>query len=143
MSDIDKDIEKVRKLAKGLKTKFEKYVYEDAILPRIYEEDVQAIENVLSELERQTNIARKEYNEHMEKKRQNEVLENNNRILDKELETYKKIAEKLAEECNMTKRATNIDSDNDWCNGTVYMTTEEKLDWAIKEVENENNKNEI
>ena len=56
---------------------------------------------------------------------------------DKDLETWKKIAEKLAEKCNMTKRATKIDSDNDWCNGTVYMTTEEKLDWAKKEVENE------
>lgn len=47
----------------------------------------------------------------------------------------KKIAEKLAEECTMFKKIQQIDLDNEYSNGLVYMTKEEVLYWARKEVE--------
>lgn len=49
----------------------------------------------------------------------------------------KKIAEILAEECTMFKKIQEIDLDNEYSNGLVYMTKKEVLDWARKEVENE------
>lgn len=51
---------------------------------------------VLNLIEKQTNIARKEYNEHMEKKRQCEVLEKNNLILQKEIEKQNKMIDLMA-----------------------------------------------
>ena len=93
-NNIDKDIEKVNKLW---------YLLDDVYSTGLVEDEErneyqQAISNVVSELE--------------EKIEQIKVLQNNNRVLDislgrelethkdtnKELETYKKIAEKLAED---------------------------------------------
>ena len=56
-----------------------------------------------------------------------------------ELETWKKIADILAEECTMFKKIQQIDLDNEYSNGLVYMTKEEVLDWAKREVQNGNN----
>lgn len=52
-----------------------------------YDEEVaEAIEIVLAELKKYKNMYQKEYNEHMEMKRQNGVLRNNELILKRELE---------------------------------------------------------
>ena len=61
-------------------------------------DDLQAIETVLAELEKKENMYRKEYNEHMEKKRQNGVLINNELILKRELEKKSKIINLMAEQ---------------------------------------------
>ena len=60
---LDKDIEIVKELVKNLKEKFKRISGAIAIMPRIEEEDVQAIENVLKELETYKKIARKLANE--------------------------------------------------------------------------------
>ena len=58
----------------------------------------QAIEHLIKEYKKYKNIARKEYDEHMEKKRQNGVLENNQLILQREIEKKDKIIEAMAEQ---------------------------------------------
>lgn len=56
-----------------------------------------AIDTVLAELEKKENMYRKEYNEHMEKKRQNGVLINNELILKRQLEKKDNIINIMAE----------------------------------------------
>ena len=113
---LDKDIEIVKELVKNLKEKFKRISGAIAIMPRIEEEDVQAIENVLKELENYK--SQKIYHCY-----QYEVYE-----LLKELETYKKMAELLAEDKIIPKCRNCSDEDTHEC-------TECALDWARKEVE--------
>lgn len=121
-NNIDEDIEMAKEVARELRL----YVDENKIRKG------RAISTVLSELE--------------EKIEQIKVLENDNRILDislgrelethkdtnKELETYKKIAEKLAEviERKFADKYSGIDVNKYKCKQSI-------LGWARKEVENE------
>ena len=132
MSDLDKDIELVSNL-KNIELKGK--VNEQYIYTKIPEEYLNAIENVLSEL---SNLkwkneiyvkSIKSHKETIEKKDiEIEILKRqvdvDNIILekqDKETETWKKIAEKLAD------KLVEIE---DVCKQCI-------IDWARKEVENE------
>ena len=64
----------------------------------ISDKEIQALEHLIKEYKKYKNIARKEYDEHMEKKRQNAVLENNQLILQREIEKKDKIIEAMAEQ---------------------------------------------
>ena len=117
-NNIDEDIKKLEKAVKVL-------TGNDTGVTLDFEGTAQAIENVLEELETYKDKC-------IELATDIDALKTDL----KELETYKKIAEKLAEECKMTKLSLDyFETDNDYFNGKVYMTTEEKLDWARKEVE--------
>ena len=125
--DIDKDIEIVEKKIEDEKDVVEHFKRDTFSNYPIEESEnkIQAIEHLLSELETQIN------NTH--------ILQSQLDIANAEKIEWKKIAEKIAKKSNMTKIATNIDSDNDWCNGRIYMSVQEIIDWARKEVENEKN----
>ena len=60
-------------------------------------EDILAIDMVLTHIEKLENVYKKEYNEHMEMKRQNEVLRNNERILKEKIEELKNKNKDLCE----------------------------------------------
>ena len=63
-----------------------------------YDNEVrQAIDTVLDYIEKLENMYKKEYNEHMEMKRQNEVLRNNERILKEKIEELEKKNKDLCE----------------------------------------------
>lgn len=106
---------------------------------------------ILSELKKQTNIARKEHNEHMEKKRQLETQINNTHILQSQLDVanaekieWKKIAEKLADELRLTininKVCGTLDVEKKRCHKENISCKQCAIDWARKEVENQNGK---
>lgn len=108
------------------------------------EEIIASTKNVLAELKKQTNIAKKEYNEHMEKKRQLDTQINNTHILQSQLDVanaekieWKKIAEKLAEELYVTKTGDEIckNADHSKCVQRKVNCTGCIIDWARKEVE--------
>lgn len=108
--NIDKDIEKVNKLW---------YLLDDVYSTGLVEDEErneyqQAISNVLSEFQ-----ALREFSSA-------DVI--NNAELQVELETYKKIAEKLAEEWFIFDMAFMI-------RGKDIHSAEQLLDWARKEVE--------
>lgn len=69
----------------------------------------EAIRLVLSELEKKNNMYIKEYNEHMEKKRQNGVLINNERILKMELEKKDKVINEMAKTLTKTRETSEED----------------------------------
>ena len=138
--NIDKDIEIVKKFTKQIKT--DKHYKNDNGWSGYYNTELkilsQAIENVLSELERKKlridNL--KEENELQHCDLQNAYSINNG--LKSELETYKKIAEFLADEGEFNS--------NKYCDedGLVCMVKHPErectkciIDWARKEVDND------
>ena len=117
--NIDKDIEKINKLYYLLDN-----VYSTGLIENEERDEYQqAIENVLSEL---SNLKWKNEIYVKSIKSHKETIEKQ----DKELETYKKIAEKLAEDKIIPKCKNCSDED-------MHECTECTLDWARKEVENE------
>lgn len=121
MSDIDKDIQVVKDLIEYSQNMINDMEYERPVEITIYKEDIQAIENILSELENKDKQIKLEI-------KGRDTLVNLNTELSKELETYKKKAEKLA--VKMIYLPISED-------GVFYCTKEAVIDWARKEVENE------
>lgn len=96
-----------------------------------------AIETILNlvkkqqeEIEKKDKMYRKEYNEHMEKKRQNGVLINNELILKRELEKKDKIIDEMA------KKLFEHRNDFEWWEiGTDIDTIEDQKQYFENKVE--------
>lgn len=148
--NIDKDIETIKDLIEYSQNMINDMEYEKPVEITIYKEDIQAIENVLSELEKKDKIIKidemmskedgiyiQELKSELEKYKKAYELETYERQkFIEELETYKKIAEKLADLIvakvgTRTHICKNMNCDKEkaiFCNGCA-------LDWARKEVE--------
>lgn len=132
--NIDKDIERVKSIVK---------VHNDFLKgcndQKISENEIHAIENVLKELEKKDiEISRLKDEldyDHKEYKRMS-------RDTKKELETYKKMAEKLAEYITITDINEDVICDSvpeEICEQRAIGDCKQCIiDWARKEVENEN-----
>lgn len=70
------------------------------IVNKEYNKDLETVLNLIEKLE---NMYKKEYNEHMEMKRQNEVLRNNERILKEKIE---ELENRLKEKENIVKKSS-------------------------------------
>lgn len=113
-NNIDEDIKNIKIFISSIRSDLEDEAEDNYKL-------ADSMSNVLSELETQIN------NTH--------ILQSQLDVANAEKIEWKKIAEKLAGECTMFKRIQQIDFDNEYSNGLVYMTKEEVLYWARKEVE--------
>ena len=124
MKNIDEDIKIVKKIIEDekdvvehfKKDTFSNYPIEES------ENEIQALENVLKALEgKDCVIETQAHNE--------EVYEERITKLEKELETYKKIAKKLAEELKW------LPIGDDATDFILFKKVEEAIDWARKEAE--------
>ena len=119
-NNIDKDIERVKEIINNNYLEDLSYLREE----NDYKIFNQAIENVLSEFQ-----ALREFSAE-------EVI--NTAELQVELKTYKKIAEKLAEEMVLHGICSGVE-ESDKCYANEIQCGKCIIDWARKEVENEQN----
>ena len=147
MSDIDKDIEilkKVQGIFEHLKTHgWINNIKRDVDTDKV----ISSIENVLSELERYKRIANmnlkdsEEFNKNMCEHRC--PIKSDYEEVKQELETYKKIAEKLADRIALTNElywfqdGFQCDIFDCVCKDVNKDCTQCIIDWARKEVEKE------